>query len=580
MEITTELLQSLSTAQSFERGENLYDDLCVDYLTRKGSQFMGKVEGARLYSVQVDLAGERFSATCTCPYSGEFAGLCKHIIAVGISIIEGEYDEEVELQSLEIPNRENFEASFVQTPVETRLKFLEHLLKMDPALRGQFMAFSARTGESAVDIAQVSLEVQQSLEKFQPDAVIEMAWELDYGYSDDLLPYDELDEALLQLMEPWPDRTVELVRHGRLDDGTRVLLGMFEGTTNLPEPEDNYNAFDEDGFTAYAAGVISHVAEKLAAVIGQSVLAPEAITATIDLIGKRYTSYYQQFDLQPLFVALARNKADAKHLYRMLKSKGWTGLEMAEVLFHIASMTENRSLWIEVAENFFRSDSNICQLLLEAHRESDQWESFCRVAKTALENWPLNHCAYLAKHLSPEISLPLFLQALQYNVKYHQDFGQYLMLKQHLDKKELKAFVDGLARKVTPVFYVKLLEEEGRSKDILKFASSRVKWENSWKLLVPVLDHFPEKCFELLEQKCYDLFEGQPRQRPVYRQIASCLKVMCDILGKERDTELIIEAFYHHKPHLPALKDELRKAELVIGPRRKLPDSSQGKTAF
>jgi uncharacterized Zn finger protein len=88
MNITESILKSLSTAESYARGSELYLSDAIFDTFRQGNVFTGKCEGtsAPFYQlrVTVDESGIQ-EAICTCPY--DWGGLCKHVIALMLTYI-------------------------------------------------------------------------------------------------------------------------------------------------------------------------------------------------------------------------------------------------------------------------------------------------------------------------------------------------------------------------------------------------------------------------------------------------------------------------------------------------------------
>ena len=76
-------IRSLTTGQSFTRGEDYYHTGAVSEVVQRGSQISAEVEGSSYepYAINIQLndSGELVSANCTCPY--DWGGYCKHIIA-------------------------------------------------------------------------------------------------------------------------------------------------------------------------------------------------------------------------------------------------------------------------------------------------------------------------------------------------------------------------------------------------------------------------------------------------------------------------------------------------------------------
>ena len=104
MNLDEELLQEMSTAQSWNRGVNYYRNDRVEEAKLEGNTLKAKVSGSSYPFYEVKIETEPpILAHCSCPY--DFGGICKHIIAVGLTWInEGESlpraeDEKEELQA-------------------------------------------------------------------------------------------------------------------------------------------------------------------------------------------------------------------------------------------------------------------------------------------------------------------------------------------------------------------------------------------------------------------------------------------------------------------------------------------------
>ena len=81
-------LRSLTSGQSFSRGQEYFHSGAVVELERRGDTLLAHVEGSGYepYQVTVKLdAGGIVEAECTCPY--DWGGYCKHIVATLLAYI-------------------------------------------------------------------------------------------------------------------------------------------------------------------------------------------------------------------------------------------------------------------------------------------------------------------------------------------------------------------------------------------------------------------------------------------------------------------------------------------------------------
>ncbi len=85
--ITRQTLKLLAGGRSFSRGEEYHNDGLVSSLAIDQDRATARVQGSRTYTCELKAAGESIQGHCTCP-AFEDAGFCKHLVAVGLAIIE------------------------------------------------------------------------------------------------------------------------------------------------------------------------------------------------------------------------------------------------------------------------------------------------------------------------------------------------------------------------------------------------------------------------------------------------------------------------------------------------------------
>lgn len=89
MSINDALIRTLATDQSFQRGQNYYQNDQVVDLIRRGDTLQALVEGSSYepYQVTITLKNEEFiEADCSCPY--DWGGYCKHVVAVLLAYMD------------------------------------------------------------------------------------------------------------------------------------------------------------------------------------------------------------------------------------------------------------------------------------------------------------------------------------------------------------------------------------------------------------------------------------------------------------------------------------------------------------
>ena len=142
----------------------------------------------------------------------------------------------------------------------------------------------------------------------------------------------------------------------------------------------------------------------------------------------------------------------------------------------------------------------------------------------------------------------------------------YLKLKEFLNEDELTGFVDSIE---SHDFKALLLAEEKRFDELILFIEKHCIKNSSYfscfdfnKAIKLISTTHPDKSGELINKKIKQMMQGE-RNRDTYHSIAKLLKKASTLNGKNNETSMLINELYNHKPNLPALKDEFRKAGII-----------------
>jgi uncharacterized Zn finger protein len=126
MKITETALKSLSSTESFARGNELYRSGAIYDTFRQGNVLTGKCEGssAPFYQLRVTIdEGGIQEASCTCPY--DWGGYCKHIIALILTYI---HDPEA------IVEQQRVDKMLTDMDKEALVRLIEKMVDKDPDL--------------------------------------------------------------------------------------------------------------------------------------------------------------------------------------------------------------------------------------------------------------------------------------------------------------------------------------------------------------------------------------------------------------------------------------------------------------
>lgn len=139
MQLTESWLRQYSTAPSFERGETYYAQQRVKKLIKVGDLYRAEVEGSKRYHQVINLSHGHPEMTCTCPYMS--GGYCKHLVAVGLAILEGEYEEAAAPYTPQEVAPEDLDQVWRDLTNRQQMQFLHQAVEKRPALQQELLHY-------------------------------------------------------------------------------------------------------------------------------------------------------------------------------------------------------------------------------------------------------------------------------------------------------------------------------------------------------------------------------------------------------------------------------------------------------
>ena len=571
-------IEELATSSSFARGEDYFLAGEVRKIVRKGNLFAGKVYGTRIYEVSLNIFNGELIFKCNCPY--DFGGICKHKVAFALEILDGKYIENNIDEEKSFSNEE-FENSFAKAKTGKKLKFLKQLLDRDMDLQQQFIEFTKDVSENLDNIVGKKIDVVKNqihneLSSLDFDNIENEYENNHYGdYWNDEGLYDFADEMIQDVFTPYIDQAANYLKKGNLLDGIRINLGIYEGAQNLPELDnDDYCIFDGE-YNASVQHILKESINNIALAMNEIVKSDEATLQIIDLIFKRIKAYdvendddedgiyYNIKDFEKLFQALVVNKKTATYLYKQIKNNNSENSGASYIILNIAEILNDETLWINTAETFSSNDKEITRRLIEKYKSKKLEKDFIRIAKMAFDNWPNDFDLYLINNLNKKQETGLYINALKNYVRDKHKIKYYEILRHYLTDIEKFRLVNEFKDSHNQVFYVQLLETEKRYQEILDCAEQNKDSYDFDKLIIPILNIYPSECFTLIVNNNNTAMDSYGRNRKTYQSMIKTLRLLKQITSKKEESVLFLNKLYNHKPNLPALKDEMRQANLV-----------------
>ena len=588
--ITHQSLESMATAESFARGEDYYYQDSVEELTFDGRRFTARVLGTYPYRVEISGTPTDTYTHCSCPY--DWGGICKHIVAVGLAILDDkfedesdEYEEAVVVEEEKV-SLQNFAMLFDRTEDTTKLRFLQQLISQNTQLKTQFVKYVAaqqrRPVESLLDenvarIEKVQEEVTLLLESltFDEEDLFPPGYYENGGYYDE---WEDADKGARKIIQEGLASHLKQARNffqqGEIAQGLSIVLGIYEGIFPVTSPTSDPLGIMEDDYPERIREVLTEELKALFITLRGTVKAELEVETAVDLLFSRYQYYenppaapkhesegiYYLKDFEPFFQSVIIDESIARFLYQRLQEEDLVDVDTAHVVLSIADQLADEILWLRTAEEFVAFDVTLVRPLLKRLQQSGKTKHFLTTAKETFRQFPAQSAPYLAENLSPKIDKELYKKVYSYLVKQSGQVAYYQAVRSYLSDTEKDRLIQSV--KANDVSYVQLLAIEERYDDILRHVRQRTDQDYHFeKLIEPILSVYPEHCFVILEKKCWQAIEL--RGRSVYRMIARWLQLMHEIPGHRDEAEALTAQFYHHKPNLPALRDEMRKAGIV-----------------
>jgi len=222
----------------------------------------------------------------------------------------------------------------------------------------------------------------------------------------------------------------------------------------------------------------------------------------------------------------------------------------------------DKKLWVEMMESIFLTHYQSSEDLMKYYFESNK-DMFHQKAAIFFETYQNQSHAFLSEKV--EKGSQLHISILRYATLRKESISAFDELRKYISWEEMIRIIESTNDER---YKIKLYNHEKMYDKIESiiwneikngYAYDRVGFEESIQYLFKPK---PDAAIHLTEQRINSVMKG-PRDRRTYRYIALLLFQALDIPGKQLQVHSIAKDLYHHKPNLPALKDELRKADLI-----------------
>ena len=468
----------------------------------------------------------------------------------------------------------DFEKLYQNTPASLKLKYLDAIIGQNNKLKEEFINFvkgvegksEGLSYEGFVEIVQDILnDYKDQFEMVDTENPDWESYNPPYsGYIEDWEAYKYASEQEFEaIFEDFRNKAINAIVEQSPDKLIAMLIGLYEATQDA-DIEDEVCSFDDvnDHLLSEHKNSLNAIIDKLRL----GALAENKIGSAFDLFLQYCANEYPENSFfpahfEPLLIALSEKSDNPAHLLDLLVQSGIDQDSMPELLLFLNKKSGNATEWLKSAQRLYKQNVAVAQALLEYYFEADM-PAFLATARELYPTSNYMWAEFLRQYLTPQLDKNLFVEVFRKLTVANRDIEPYYKIREFLTGTEFQNLLEEIKWDIA--FRVKILEVEERYPDIKIEVEKNTDSRHFAEIIVPILKVYPEFCFRKIESLTTSTLQTA-RGRHIYELIASWLKIAMAIPGFEAESQRLILQTYTHKPNLPALKDEMRKAGLVKG---------------
>jgi len=465
-----------------------------------------------------------------------------------------------------------FEKLYTNSSDSLKLKFLNGIIQNNTDLQSAFTGFiqSEQNDTEAFPmkkfmeiVSAIKAEYQNDFEDVDfenPD------WDNYHaphsGYIEEWEAYQQASEQEFEaIFNSFTSEAVNNILAQKPVELAAMLIGLYEATQDAEIEDDmgNFEDVNEHLLTEFIS-TLNTVTDKLkiAAISEKSVCEAFEIFAgytDAEYPGNpHFAAYFEHF-----LIALAEKSTKANQILSIIDKSTIERQSVPELILLLNKNSGNKTEWLQSALQFYRINKEVAKQLLQFYFESDK----LNFVNTANELFPADKrfwAGFLKDYVTSELDSMLYINVFYQLTTDTEDIKHYMKIRAYLSESDLNRLLGEFTR--NKVFPVRILEVEKRYESIKTIVEKNSDDWHYGELIRPILGIYPEFCFQHIKNKSVKTIEKQ-RGRDVYERISSWLKLTQEIPGFDTEKRDLIGKLYNHKPNLPALKDEMRKAKLV-----------------
>jgi hypothetical protein len=453
-----------------------------------------------------------------------------------------------------------------------KLKFLESIIRNNINLQKEFAGYAQSEqnnpeiypSKKFVDI--ITSTRKKYLERFENVDLENPDWESYHtphsGYIEEWEAYQYASEQEFEdIFSEFLTEAVNKIIGQKPVEVVAMLIGLYEATQDA-EIEDDIGSFDNvnEFLLSEFKTTVNAITEKLK----MAAISEKLIMATIEKFAEYCDSEYPgnahfAGNFEKLMMALAEKSTMPNQILSIIDQSTIERQAVPELVLLLNKLAGNTTEWLFSARQFYLINTEVAKQLLQHYFDTDK-DNFIKTANELLGKDKSYWAGFLKDLVTPDLDESLYFNVFYQLTVYEKDINHYKKIRGYISDAEFDRLLEELSWDKR--FSVCILEVEKRYESIRQIVEKNT---NDWyyeDLIKPILEFYPEFCFMNIKVKTVQTIESQ-RGRDVYERIAKWLKLTEKIPGFENEKRGLIQQLYNHKPNLPALKDEMRKAGLV-----------------
>lgn len=592
LSISKKWLKNTSQHNVYKRGENYRGN--VKNLTKRGNCYTALVQGSELYSVEIIDNKDEPEVTCDCPYDG--GGICKHLVAVGLEIIDNNFEEakpidlnkDLNIEDFDIQlDTKNFYNNVFSKASERKQKdFLFNLFAQNENICKQFYLYMypPRTPLSnPLDITELSNEIAAivndiDIEDYQNDE--------NEGYYESYEDYDaaSFEDAVKQHLASYSKQMEQKTYKKNWFEAANILLAMYEAAHLVENHETEY--LKSDWVTQIVLDIFDENVESWISAAENTISAEAAQTVLSFIFARRKAfarfshkenSPYVYFGdgLSTLMEFCLIEGHYEKETLAFLRAENLINAKNIDFVESVYIENKLFEEWGKLLEAFCDSATSDKTLfeskLMTFYLDNNKRADFVKMAKKDFNNQK-SHFDLIFKNLLQDDDTTFF-KAVQIEYLFRKkDIETYKQLKTLLNEKEMSSVVAQCNAKYIDIF-IKIATFEKDYPALLKTAQTyKESFQNGFfsfntnthtyfdNAIQPILNIYPDEIFDMCKERILNKMGRGGQGREHYAASIAIIKPLKKIESKKVHLESFVKVLRQTYNRLPAFLDELKKA--------------------